>query len=216
MHGNDVILNCLLKPNFLDDLSLQRVGSSDLTMYIKGNLNDTRFASDYFVFRGSQTHGETQSMLLDAASAYFGEDHSAYGKSAFTVLLLLTELAGCSVEFLTSKNQPTSRNVLLKSIESYIRTHSKDVTLDELASNFGYNKSYLSNMIGKESGFTFTEHLQNARIQNAGELLRTTDISIEEIIARVGYCNRSHFYRCFKKKHEMTPVEFRRQQIARA
>ena len=47
------------------------------------------------------------------------------------------------------------------------------------------------------------------RIENAVELLKTTDMHVYDIAERVGYSNLKYFYKVFRKVTGKTPGEFR-------
>jgi AraC-like DNA-binding protein len=46
----------------------------------------------------------------------------------------------------------------------------------------------------------------------ACSLLKSTDRSIEEIVSKAGYKNKSHFYKLFQKNYGMTPSQYRKNQ----
>jgi AraC-like DNA-binding protein len=46
-------------------------------------------------------------------------------------------------------------------------------------------------------------------MERACTLLATTDLSITEIAARVGYANSSHFGKAFRQSTNLTPRAFR-------
>lgn len=56
-----------------------------------------------------------------------------------------------------------------------------------------------------------SEYLTEVRIQKAKELLRTTNFKIYEIAEMVGYQSTEHFNRMFKKKMQMSPSAFRKE-----
>ena len=60
-----------------------------------------------------------------------------------------------------------------------------------------------------------TEYIQSFYLEDARRLLLETDLSISEIINRLGFSNRSHFYRIFSKKYDITPKDYRRAMRSR-
>lgn len=61
----------------------------------------------------------------------------------------------------------------------------------------------------KETGMTVTQYIARLRCQNAAELLRNGDDSIQEIAAFVGYLDGNYFVKVFKKWFGVTPSEYR-------
>jgi YesN/AraC family two-component response regulator len=72
-----------------------------------------------------------------------------------------------------------------------------------------YDIYWLSRMIKKHSGKTFTELMQVKKLNQAAFLLRTTKMTVSDIGNSVGYDNLSYFHRIFKKKFGMSPKNFR-------
>lgn len=53
------------------------------------------------------------------------------------------------------------------------------------------------------------DFIKNHRINFAAKLLLTTSMTVQEIIYRSGFTNRSHFYKEFDKRFGMTPKDYR-------
>lgn len=53
------------------------------------------------------------------------------------------------------------------------------------------------------------DFIKSHRIAFAAKLLLTTTLTVQEIIYRSGFNNRSHFYREFDKQFGMTPKDYR-------
>lgn len=94
-------------------------------------------------------------------------------------------------------------------IQNYIQANYKTITLDELAEHCHLSEQYISKYIKDKSGKTFVEIVRNIRMKKARTLLKNGNMTIESIASSVGYQNVEHFSRLFKKKYNMTPMEFR-------
>ncbi len=57
--------------------------------------------------------------------------------------------------------------------------------------------------------------IKNHRMTSAARLLCTTSLTVQEIMFRIGFTNRSHFYREFAKRYHMTPKEYRQSNQTR-
>ena len=51
--------------------------------------------------------------------------------------------------------------------------------------------------------------VRQARLQEAAKLLRSTDLPVKAIAARVGFASRSHFSRAFRQRFKRDPAEYR-------
>ena len=63
-------------------------------------------------------------------------------------------------------------------------------------------------------GKPFRLLLQEYRLKAAEELLRSSRLSVEEIIRAVGYENSSYFYRAFREVYGETPHKYRKNHAA--
>ena len=97
----------------------------------------------------------------------------------------------------------------LQQIKAYIAANCRTVSLRQLAEQFHFNESYLSQYLKKNTGQTFTLLLQSARISTAEKLLINTNQSVVDIAAKVGYQNMSYFYKLFNEVNQCSPAEYR-------
>ena len=97
-------------------------------------------------------------------------------------------------------------------IMNYVQANYIDITLDDLAENFFLSEPYLSKYIKEKSGMTFGELVKKIRMKKAKALLKSSNMTVENIAMSVGYQNVEHFNRLFKKAYDMTPMQFRNQK----
>ena len=103
-----------------------------------------------------------------------------------------------------------------KSLDNYIDAHFADISLADAAKYFGFNPNYFSNMVKAKTGKSFVDHVDERRMQEARELLAQPDISLKEIIGRVGYSSKSFFYKKFNQYYHMTPAAMREELFRQA
>lgn len=97
-------------------------------------------------------------------------------------------------------------------IMNYVQANYIDITLDDLAEKFFLSKPYLSKYIKEKSGMTFEDLVKKIRMKKAKALLKSSNMTVENIAMSVGYQNVEHFNRLFKKAYDMTPMQFRNQK----
>ena len=95
---------------------------------------------------------------------------------------------------------------------NYVQANYIDITLDDLAEKFFLSKPYLSKYIKEKSGMTFGDLVKKIRMKKAKALLKSSNMTVENIAMSVGYQNVEHFNRLFKKAYDMTPMQFRNQK----
>ena len=93
-------------------------------------------------------------------------------------------------------------------IEQNFQNH---ITVEEIASVCGINRSYFGKIFRKSIGRSPQEFLMNYRMVKATELLKLTSLSIAEIGSAVGYENQLHFSRAFKTVYGISPRQWRNQ-----
>jgi AraC-like DNA-binding protein len=85
-----------------------------------------------------------------------------------------------------------------------------DFSIYILADRFHVSVAYMSNLSKKALNQDFSDYLWNLRMTKAKELLKSTNLSIDEISIAVGYLNPSSFRRRFKQETGQTPSQFRK------
>ena len=72
-------------------------------------------------------------------------------------------------------------------------------------------KFYLSKIFKETYGTTVNNYLISKRITRAKQLLRFTDMTVDEIGAAVGMADANYFSRMFRKVEGISPREYRKQ-----
>jgi YesN/AraC family two-component response regulator len=92
-------------------------------------------------------------------------------------------------------------------IDSLLR---QQISAADLADRLGVEPRRLLRVFRERFGRTPIVYLREARLQRAQELLLTTDLSIAQVAAEVGFRYVSYFDRAFQQEFGMTPAGFRR------
>ena len=100
------------------------------------------------------------------------------------------------------------REQLAQKMMSEIDERYSDFTLslDTLAEQFGYSKSYCADLFRKATGYSVVEYITQCRMKQAQQLLlENPDEKISVICRRVGYQNQFYFSRRFKQFFGVAP-----------
>lgn len=96
-------------------------------------------------------------------------------------------------------------------ILSYIHEHySEQIYLRDIARMFHVNPNYCCRLFKKHTSKTFSEYINTFRIEKAMKLLRTTELTMEEIAEKVGYNDYFYFIKSFKRNQGVSPGKFRK------
>lgn len=82
-------------------------------------------------------------------------------------------------------------------------------TVEYLANQLNISANYLSDMLRLLTGQNAQQHIHEKLIEKAKEKLSTTNLSVSEIAYELGFEYPQSFNRLFKKKTEMSPLEYR-------
>ena len=92
----------------------------------------------------------------------------------------------------------------------YIAEHYHEpLQLAEVAKTLYLSTAYFSRLFKEKTGETFSDYLAGCRIERARQLLSTTDLSIAEVSAAIGYQEANSFSRLFKTRTGQSPSDYR-------
>ncbi len=95
--------------------------------------------------------------------------------------------------------------------QEWLQSNSQeDILFSDLAAYLQLSLRTLNRRFKQAVGITAGEYLQNLRLNNAKELLRTSNLSIAEVAENCGYQNSSYFCARFKKVMTQTPLAYRK------
>lgn len=84
-----------------------------------------------------------------------------------------------------------------------------DISLKYVANAVNLSTSHLAFLLKERLGTSYVKYLTTLRIEQAKNLLRTTDNTVAAIAYQVGYPNPTNFYRLFRRETGMTPAVYR-------
>ncbi len=82
-------------------------------------------------------------------------------------------------------------------------------SIADLSRDIGFSRSYVYKLFDRYLKMPPAEYLKKYRLSRACELLRNSELSIEQIAFSCGYCDRYYFTRVFTAEIGIPPAEFR-------
>lgn len=108
---------------------------------------------------------------------------------------------------------PPVMHVSLNNILSYIQAHYEEsLSLRQIAEEHFLSETYVCDLFRKHLGKTFSQYLQELRMERACALLLSTPHTVSEIAGRVGYADVGYFCRVFRRCYACSPAQYRRDQ----
>ncbi|RKN62081.1 AraC family transcriptional regulator [Paenibacillus ginsengarvi] len=95
-------------------------------------------------------------------------------------------------------------------IEAYLRDHYvQPFDADHMAAALHFDADYVSRCLKKHTGMSALQYVHHLRIEKAQELLRTTELSVQQIADATGFGDATYLIRQFRSKTGMTPKRYR-------
>ena len=231
----DLFVENMNRTSMYKELEDRYAAEDKLLSYIKNGdiiLAQKQFArypiSCSEIIRTKDSVRNTKNLLLTAntlfrKAAYFGGVHPIYldelsGKWAIKIeqALSLEVLNNLHIQMinsyclLTKEHSLSQYSEIVKQALMFINLNiSSNLTVKRVAHEIGLSPDYLTRLFKKELGVNIITYINKKRIDTSIELLKSTNLSIEEIGDLIGLNNTSYFYTLFKKEVGISPKQYR-------
>lgn len=156
--------------------------------------------------------GEASRAIQDAWEIFVNEEAGfefAVRERLSRLILLLFQ--NCPA----AEKKPSGKSLLagqrIKAMLQYIQAHyGEELSLTKIAQSAAVSENECLRCFRDMTGTTPIQYLRQVRIQQAAELLATTDRKISDIGAACGFQEMSYFARTFRELKGCTPGEFRK------
>jgi AraC-like DNA-binding protein len=102
------------------------------------------------------------------------------------------------------------RHKALQRVMRYVREHlHEDISLNDAAAAAMLSPNYLAHLLKKQTARTFTELVNERRLERARELLLSSNHLIREVAHQCGFADEAYFARRFRRWAGVTPRQFR-------
>lgn len=204
---SDIAVNFMILPEFFD-VAFEMIGKDNvLADFLVNILRRNQEKGEYLHFKVSEVL-QVQNLLENMIySLVHNQEYDRVINQTTMGLVFLYLLD--SVPYAETRLPNQYENMVVMTTLKYIEQQYRTATLSYLSEEMHQPVHTLSKLIKKHTGSTFKELLQRKRLNKAAEFICDTDLSVNDIIAAVGYENNSYFHRIFKERYGMTPRAFR-------
>lgn len=178
------------------------------------------YQKDHYIYFKS-TRYEKDATLISLIEHIY----RAYGKKEYAYLfdvlsdfnkviyILLTKYR---VEEVDKERRKLNKQLAkLSQITEYINENFKEeLTLEQIAGQFGFSTAYLSRMFQKYAKINYKTYLMNLRTDEAYKRLINTSEPIGEIAMKCGFPDSRSMAKVFKNRLGILPSELRRQVVS--
>ena len=153
----------------------------------------------------------TRKCIAEIQNKCYGYDSVLYARiSEFLVILLRywhNNGYDDALKAFDNTKEYSIHNIIL-----YIGEHlGENLSVGDLADMCHMSYSYFAKTFHRLYGQSCKEYMEFLRLSKAENLLLFTDYDLNYISEETGFADCSHFIRVFKKKYEMTPKQFRKE-----
>lgn len=110
----------------------------------------------------------------------------------------------------TDGNTESLNYFLVDAVTEYVHKNYQDngLSLPAIASIMKVSSRRLSKMYKEATQLSIPDLINSVRLTKAAELLIQGELSVYEVVQRVGFTNETYFFSLFKKKYMVTPKEY--------
>ncbi|MEZ4992708.1 MAG: response regulator [Saprospiraceae bacterium] len=109
-------------------------------------------------------------------------------------------------EMAVNEKEKSFMENLVQIVEDNIENNDFDV--DQLCREIGMSRTKLYNKVKNITGKSVGELIRSLRLKRAAQLLASEDVSVIQVMFRVGIQSQSYFAKAFKKEFNKTPSQF--------
>jgi AraC-like DNA-binding protein len=208
-HDDDLVVHILMRPKLFEAFFMDLMEEDT----ILSNFYQRAFHSPedipYLLFHAK----DDRRIITDLYRAYT-EYHTDFRcrrqmvnaiLQEFLISLVRSHESTLEIPALPVDDKATSLIYILR----YMQSNFHHVSLREMADQFEYSERQLQRIIYAATGMTFSQNVQQQKMNEAAQLLRSTDLPITKVGEQVGYASPNNFRKIFYNHYQLTPSEYR-------
>lgn len=156
-------------------------------------------------FPDSKFKEELMDCLKTILQYYNTENNEFYQLSA---LFRLFATLGTPLAIDGKRGNKRSSEFIKTTILYIQNTDPQEISLDDIAKKFSYNKAYFTTLFRKNFGMSFIDFLNKYKIEMAKEYIRNGNFNLNEVAANAGFNFYTYFFRKFKLITGISPSDF--------
>lgn len=192
-----------------DVVFLESVGDSPVQQFIYNALVKQKEKRQFLKFSPREDKITARRLMEGIVNELDGKRAGTKDIVKGMLVRLMALLASEYDTLLANQDKVKIHELSYKEVEANIHANYQTVKINKLIDRFHYNSDFYNRIIKENSGLTYSEYLQNIRLDQAASMLLNSELAVSEVIAHIGYQSKGYFYKIFEDRYHMTPVEYR-------
>ncbi|WP_394924600.1 AraC family transcriptional regulator [uncultured Robinsoniella sp.] len=196
-------------PTYFQELYLNTTGSSNPEDAID-MISSLYYCCNVF-YKAKIT--DRMASLIEKIITSTQEDHffSRSYSNLYITELLLSVLETLETDFSFSKHYAPRQNRYVSFTLSYIHKHyDSKILIGDISDKLGISTRYLSEIFFRQMNLTISNYINIYRINQAIDLMTTTDMSLTMIASQIGLKDSQHFSKLFNSIIGITPYKYKK------
>ncbi len=126
------------------------------------------------------------------------------------ILISLARIYKGNINYIDKKSTSTSNYAVYRALRYIDREYMYIKSVKSVAKELSYSEYYLSHIFSEKVGMSIKEYITKKKLQTAAQMLKTTNLSINEISDYFNFSTQHTFRQAFKKEYFMSPSEYRK------
>ena len=200
-----LIYNCIFTPAYFNDALGDSRNFFDITNYFLLTNLYKNLPTDYIFTTASGSESNRVLNIYERLLQEFTAKQIGYRDIMRGYVIELLVII-CRLKLSVDSGKTQKMLDILEHINAH---YTENIQSDDLADISGYSLSHFRRLFKSLTGKTISLYVQTLRIQEACNLLKNKELSVEQIAKVVGYSDMKHFYAVFKRITGKLPKAFR-------
>ncbi|MBK1809852.1 response regulator [Clostridium sp. YIM B02505] len=130
-------------------------------------------------------------------------------ENIFVLEEYMTDILRKLAEYFSKKHTRKNDKIVLDIKRLICSQYMNDISVNKISQMIYLSPNYISLIFKRETGVTITDYLTSIRMDRAKELLKDTELLIQQVSEMVGYEDASYFSKVFKRTTGIHPLKYR-------
>ncbi len=202
------VYNSIFDESFFDELALDDANAF-MSEFLKKYMNATESVDKKFYFARRSSTFSFKDILTKMYQEYTEKSDGYMSVLKSRLIELIIEIMRRSEDNRGLMGKRVKEEIC-DNIKWYIDNSSRvDITVRDIADKIGYSVSHVNKVFKMTEGKTIIKYINEVKMRKINEMLRDSDMAIEEIMLMYGFSDKKRFYEHYRRDFGCTPRQYR-------